>query len=193
MSSVYLVHHGIKGQKWGVRRYQNEDGTYTAAGKRRYKGSEDYANSKTLQKKGIKNLSNEELATLNERLKLEHDYKTYTAKGESYVKKYLIQAGGKVAGAALTAGAVYVGAKYGSKYLSAKASEITEAAVKAAPNVAKDIAKAAPKVAKSAGVAAAKTAASSLDRAAKTNSKARAVRKGLVAYGRTVDKIIGRR
>lgn len=27
-----LYHHGIKGQKWGVRRYQNEDGTYTKAG-----------------------------------------------------------------------------------------------------------------------------------------------------------------
>lgn len=31
----YLVHHGIKGQKWGVRRYQNEDGSYTEAGKKR--------------------------------------------------------------------------------------------------------------------------------------------------------------
>lgn len=31
-----LSHHGVKGQHWGVRRYQNEDGTYTAAGKKRY-------------------------------------------------------------------------------------------------------------------------------------------------------------
>ena len=30
-----LYHYGIKGQKWGVRRYQNEDGTLTAAGKKR--------------------------------------------------------------------------------------------------------------------------------------------------------------
>ena len=29
MESEYLVHHGILGQKWGIRRYQNEDGTYT--------------------------------------------------------------------------------------------------------------------------------------------------------------------
>ena len=32
----YLSHHGILGQKWGVRRYQNSDGTLTSAGKKRY-------------------------------------------------------------------------------------------------------------------------------------------------------------
>lgn len=32
----YLEHHGVKGQKWGIRRYQNEDGTFTAEGKKRY-------------------------------------------------------------------------------------------------------------------------------------------------------------
>lgn len=32
----YLMHHGVKGQKWGVRRYQNSDGSLTDAGKRRY-------------------------------------------------------------------------------------------------------------------------------------------------------------
>lgn len=32
----YLAHHGVKGMKWGVRRYQNADGSLTAAGKMRY-------------------------------------------------------------------------------------------------------------------------------------------------------------
>lgn len=31
-----LCHHGIKGMRWGVRRYQNEDGSLTPAGKERY-------------------------------------------------------------------------------------------------------------------------------------------------------------
>lgn len=34
----YLIHYGIKGQKWGVRRYQNDDGSLTDAGRRRYGG-----------------------------------------------------------------------------------------------------------------------------------------------------------
>lgn len=32
----YLCHHGIMGQKWGVRRFQNADGSLTAAGRDRY-------------------------------------------------------------------------------------------------------------------------------------------------------------
>lgn len=32
---MYLMHHGVKGQKWGVRRYQNKDGTLTPEGKQR--------------------------------------------------------------------------------------------------------------------------------------------------------------
>lgn len=34
-NSIY--HHGIKGQHWGVRRFQNEDGSLTPAGQKRYR------------------------------------------------------------------------------------------------------------------------------------------------------------
>lgn len=37
----YLIHYGTKGQKWGVRRYQNADGSYTQAGKERYYKNKD--------------------------------------------------------------------------------------------------------------------------------------------------------
>lgn len=39
VSTDELYHHGIKGQKWGVRRYQNEDGTLTELGKKRQQQS----------------------------------------------------------------------------------------------------------------------------------------------------------
>lgn len=44
MGGYELYHHGIKGQKWGVRRYQNKDGTLTDAGKTRYSKPVDINN-----------------------------------------------------------------------------------------------------------------------------------------------------
>ena len=54
----YLCHHGIKGQKWGIRRYQNPDGSYTSAGRERYGHAYRQALDKNeSSKKNEKNLS----------------------------------------------------------------------------------------------------------------------------------------
>lgn len=45
-----LYHHGIKGMKWGVRRYQNKDGSLTAAGKKRIGKEYDKSSQKTMRK-----------------------------------------------------------------------------------------------------------------------------------------------
>lgn len=47
-----LQHWGIKGQKWGVRRYQNKDGSLTSAGKKRYSDSGSSSRS-TSERKGM--------------------------------------------------------------------------------------------------------------------------------------------
>lgn len=79
----YLAHYGIKGMKWGVRRYQNSDGSYTSAGKNRRKktNSFDYESTKQLRKKSYKELSNQELKTLNKRMNLESEYKRLNPRG----------------------------------------------------------------------------------------------------------------
>lgn len=57
-----LYHHGTKGMHWGIRRYQNEDGTLTEAGKKRYyvRGKEGQL-SKRGQKRLVKEYSKDRI------------------------------------------------------------------------------------------------------------------------------------
>lgn len=72
-SNDYLSHHGIRGMKWGIRRYQNEDGSLTEAGKNRY----SYGNPLA---KGRINL-----ARLNAGYKTKSRLKKYDASQERYI------------------------------------------------------------------------------------------------------------
>lgn len=77
-----LAHYGIKGMKWGVRRYQNKDGSYTSAGRNRRKTySSDYEDTRELRKKSYKELSNEDLRKLNKRMNLESEYRRLNPQG----------------------------------------------------------------------------------------------------------------
>lgn len=113
-----LYHWGIKGQKWGVRRYRNEDGTLTEAGKKRYSksrfGIKDHAKnvkryySDTSPLK-INKMSDKDLDAKIERLKKEKQYKELKydqlTNGEKFAHDVLSKSGKIVA----TGVAVFVG------------------------------------------------------------------------------------
>jgi hypothetical protein len=50
-----LVHHGVKGQKWGRRRYQNADGSLTPAGRERYGSKENFEKQYPSEQKAAMN------------------------------------------------------------------------------------------------------------------------------------------
>ena len=57
-----IYHHGIKGQKWGVRRYQYADGTYTPAGKKRYSSSQSKLDKTvSIMSTKVKDIANEKI------------------------------------------------------------------------------------------------------------------------------------
>lgn len=68
--SDFLAHHGTKGQKWGVRRYQNEDGSLTSEGRKHY-GVGTSNKSKKEQKAALKAKAKREKAGEREKKKAE--------------------------------------------------------------------------------------------------------------------------
>lgn len=93
-----LQHHGIKGMKWGVRRYQNKNGGLTAAGKKRYNRkdnwSEDARTASDIKKKKVNQMSNADLKKINERTRLEQEYSRLNPKGVKKGWKYVVATAG---------------------------------------------------------------------------------------------------
>ena len=104
-----LKHYGVKGMRWGIRRYQNPDGTRTAAGKKRYRDKPSFLKTKKKTNKQ-KELTNDTKKRISEMSDEELDYairrkqkeKTLMelmgnpqvqAKGQSKVKQALKETG----------------------------------------------------------------------------------------------------
>lgn len=81
----YLAHHGTKGQRWGVRRFQNSDGSLTAAGKLRY--SVDNGGRSISKKVDPKSAAKLKKRQIKEDAKLERLKIKEAAKNEKLEKK----------------------------------------------------------------------------------------------------------
>lgn len=92
-----LQHHGILGQKWGVRRFQNRDGSLTPAGKKRYADDSDTKSEKNVSedykkahsKKDVSEMSDSELRTRLNRLQMEQSYAKLSASDKKSGKHYV--------------------------------------------------------------------------------------------------------
>ena len=132
----YLAHYGIMGMKWGVRRYQNADGSLTAAGKERYgsdgrvggsvseraktarnilrsdSGSRSSKALKEARRKDMDELSTQELRDINNRLNEEQRYLNLTRGMTSDGKKFVKEVGKSVATGIITGIAIEAGKKF---------------------------------------------------------------------------------
>lgn len=129
MLSNYICHHGIKGQKWGVRRFQDEGGGLTSAGKNRYSVGGFFKNNAKTNIAMYKNVGSnvKNVVTRKKTIKsagkdISKKYKETVNKQHNYLNKMStkqkVAAGSVLAGAFLASSIAY---SYGvSKALESK-------------------------------------------------------------------------
>lgn len=126
----YLVHHGISGMKWGIRRYQNDDGSLTTEGRARYgydggirvKKNETKAERKSRinnQATAIKNskVSNREKAKVLSRMGKHQDSSNYYRKDFANKRRAIV-----LGELGFAAGKYYVSRYLASQVLNGKMS-----------------------------------------------------------------------
>lgn len=119
-----LYHHGIKGMKWGVRRFQKKDGSLTSAGRKRYGDGPDHDSDsesrsgkpRSTRKKSVSEMTDEELAAAIKRAEMEKRYNDLNPKtistGEKFIQNVIGPSINQAAKTVLTDALIKQGKKY---------------------------------------------------------------------------------
>lgn len=117
MYSKELFHHGIKGQRWGVRRFQNRDGSRTPRGLEHLKEdrkdwpSENKGKSSEVESKSKNDMLNSEAKKAFRNLALDVGSHVAISAGQKYISGYKNQLAGKAVDYAKKQGIIGIGSK----------------------------------------------------------------------------------
>ena len=114
-----LYHFGILGMKWGIRRFQNEDGTYTEEGKRRKSKGRDYDPDywKAHDNKKVEYMSDKELQKRINRMNNEKQYKALTKSTGRKISEGTINIGKKFFSTAVVGVLIGMATKYSKEHI----------------------------------------------------------------------------